>query len=155
MSEMKDFLKALSENTTARELIKAAKEPADIGEAAALYADIAEKAGIRVSEETIREFLKAKEASQQAQSADAEGTVKEALGEEALDAVAGGTEYEKQNAACDTTYDKGEWCWFSDSCSIVISYYDDTASRDPFQPDVDEELENLKIERSASNEIFD
>ena len=60
---------------------------------------------------------------------EAADTVREALDDEALDAVAGGTEYEKQNAACDTTYDKGEWCWFSDSCSVVINYYDDSSTK--------------------------
>ena len=49
MNEVKDFLKALSENTMARELMKEAKEPANAEEAAELYAGIAEKAGISVT----------------------------------------------------------------------------------------------------------
>ena len=125
MSEVKDFLKALSENPEAKKLMKEAKEPASLEEAAALYADIAAKTGISVAKETILEFLEKKEKVQQAESAKAEGTVKQALDEEALDEVAGGSDYEKHNTACDTTYYKGEWCWFSDSCAVVISYYDD------------------------------
>ena len=121
MSEVKDFLKALNENPKAKELIKAAKEPANAEEAAALYADIAEKAGICVSKETIQEFLKNKESRQQEVTAKAEGLVKAALGEDDLESVAGGGQDER----CSSTFDKGEWCWFSDSCSYVISYYDD------------------------------
>ena len=107
-------------------LFKVAKEPASIEEAAELYADIAAKTGTSIPKDAILAFLKEKEVSQQAQSAKAEGAVKQALDEEALDAVAGGDGgYVKHNTACDTTFDPGEWCWFSDSCSLVISYYDD------------------------------
>ena len=50
MGEIKDFLKALSENPEARKLMQEAKEPANAEEAAALYAEIAEKTGISVTE---------------------------------------------------------------------------------------------------------
>ena len=125
MSEVKDFLKALNENPKAKELIKAAKEPANAEEAAALYADIAEKAGIAVSKETIAAFLKGKEENQQQATAKAEGAVKAALNEDDLENVAGGGKDER----CDSTFDRGEWCWFSDSCSYVISYYDDKQTK--------------------------
>ena len=97
---------------------KAAKEPANAEEAAALYADIAEKAGICVSTETIQEFLKNKESRQQEVTAKAEGLVKAALGEDDLESVAGGA-----NEGCDDTHTDGEWCWFTDSCSYIITYY--------------------------------
>jgi hypothetical protein len=100
---------------------------ASVEEAAELYAGIAAKTGFSIPKDAILAFLKEKEVSQQAQSAKAEGAVKEALDEASLEAVAGGTEYEKKNPGCDTTYDKGEWCWFSDSCSLVISYYSDAS----------------------------
>ena len=129
MSDIYDSLKALSKNEEAKKLFKEAKEPAGIEEAAGLYADIAAKTGFSISKDAIMEFLKENEASRQAQSAKAEGAVKEALDEEALEAVAGGGDYVKQNPGCDTTYDPGEWCWFSDSCSLVISYYSDTPGK--------------------------
>ena len=125
MNEVKDFLKALNENPKAKELIKAAKEPANAEEAAALYADIAEKAGIAVSKETIAAFLKGKEENQQQATAKAEGAVKAALNEDDLENVSGGGKDER----CDSTFDWGEWCWFSDSCSYVISYYDDKQTK--------------------------
>ena len=125
MSDIHDSLKALSENEEAKKLFRAAKEPAGIEEAAELYADIAAKTGTDISKDAILAFLKEKEVSQQAQSAKAEGAVKQVLDEEALDEVAGGGNYENHNTACDTTFDPGEWCWFSDSCSLVISYYED------------------------------
>ena len=56
MSTVKDFLKELRESPKGMELLNAAKEPANAEEAAQLYADIAEKAGISVSQETICEF---------------------------------------------------------------------------------------------------
>lgn len=157
MSEVKDFLKALNENPKAKELIKAAKEPANADEAAALYADIAEKAGICVSKETIQEFLKNKESRQQEVTAKAEGLVKAALGEDDLESVAGGVQDER----CSSTFDRGEWCWFSDSCSYVISYYDDVSKNqddyvDPFQGDVDDGIDPVTMEKIRnSNEIFD
>lgn len=140
MNEVRNFLKALNENPTAKELMKAAKEPANAEEAAALYADIAEKAGIAVSKETIAEFLKTKEKNQQQATAAAEGAVKAALSEDDLDNVAGGG----ANEQCASTYDEGEWCWFSDSCSYVVSYYDMNLKKARKVPDPDPELDPLK-----------
>ena len=52
--------------------------------------------------------------------------MKEALDEADLDQVAGGELYE-----CDSTYRlEGEWCWFSDSCDIVVLSYDDEKKRE-------------------------
>ena len=149
MSEMKDFLTALVKNPEAKELLKGLKEPSGAEEAAELYADIAAKTGTSISKDAILAILKEKEAIQQARSAKAEGAVRQALEENDLESVAGGA-----NPGCDDTHSPGEWCWFTDSCSFVISYYDSAENTDPFKPDEDEELENLKIERSASNEIF-
>ena len=61
MSEVKDFLKAISQNPKAMEMIRAAEEPADIEKAAVLYAEVAEKSGITVSKETIQSLLEGKE----------------------------------------------------------------------------------------------
>lgn len=124
MSDIYDSLKALSENEEAKKLFRAAKEPAGIEEAAELYADIAAKTGNSIPKDAILALLKEKEARQRAQSAKAEGAVKKALDEEALDAVAGGA-----NPGCDDTHSPGEWCWFTDSCEFVISYYDEPACK--------------------------
>ena len=116
MSSIKDFVQALTANPKAVELLKEAGEPANIEEAAALYADVAEKAGISVSGATIREMLEGREAIQKNITAKAEGAVKEALAEAELDTVAGG-----QRPECASTYLPNEWCWVSDSCSVIIS----------------------------------
>ena len=153
MSEVKDFLKALSGNPEAKKLMKEAKEPASLEEAAALYADIAEKTGISVTKETIQEFLAEKEKVQQAQSAKAESAVKEALSDEALETVAGGGDYEKVNEECSSTYNPGEWCWFSDSCSVIISYYD--GSGQPAQAQDNESVSSDSSSSSFDSDIVD
>ena len=142
MSTVKDFLKELRESPKAMELLGAAKEPANAEEAAQLYADIAEKAGISVSKETICEFLKGKERIQKAVAAKAEETLKSALSENELDNVAGGVELEgKQETVCKDTFMPGEWCWMSDYCSVVITSYDLGQSEyfDRVEHDVDSE----------------
>ena len=124
MDEMKDFLKKLCENPKAQELISQAKEPAGMEEAAAMYADIAEKAGISVSKDTLQQFLTTKEKAQQEATGKAEGAVKQALGENDLESVAGGS----RDPRCQDTFEtEGEWCWFTDACDFVISYYDENS----------------------------
>ena len=120
MSEVRDFLEALSKNPEAKKLIREAKEPANVEEAAALYAEIAEKTGVSVTKETIQQILDKKQEIQKAQTAKAENAVKEALNDTALDNVAGGAD-----GGCSSTAEPGEWCWFSDSCSVVINSYAD------------------------------
>ena len=124
MSEMKDFLTALVKNPEAKELLKGLKEPSGAEEAAELYADIAAKTGTSISKDAILAILKEKEAIQQARSAKAEGAVRQALEENDLESVAGGA-----NPGCDDTHSPGEWCWFTDSCEFVISYYDNPACK--------------------------
>lgn len=158
MNEVYESLKALSANEEAKKLFAEAKEPASVEEAAVLYADIAAKAGQNISKDAILEYLKEKEASQRAQSGDAECAVKEALDMNDLDNVAGGTEYQKHNTACDTTYDKGEWCWFSDSCSLVISYYGDGVGA-PMRPvswddpDIEPEKDDVSFDGESRSSV--
>ena len=49
------------------------------------------------------------------------GAAKGALAGGAI-GVAGGAD------GCADTYQDGEWCWFTDSCSLIISYYDSGSS---------------------------
>ena len=121
MNDINNFVKAFSENPEARKMMSEAKEPANAAEAAELYAEIAEKAGISVTRETVQKLLEEKEKNQKAATAKAESAVKEALTLKDLDAVAGGV----QDPTCGSSYSPGEWCWFSDSCSVVINYYND------------------------------
>jgi len=137
------FLDALRNDPQAKELMKAMPAPKNDQEAAEGYVKIAKELGFDLAADEILAGLKGMEQKQKAQAD------KVALDAGDLDNVAGGA-----NPGCDDTHSPGEWCWFTDSCSFVISYYDSAENTDPFKPDEDEELENLKIERSASNEIF-
>ena len=119
MSEVNDFLKAISQNPEAKKLFREAGEPADMAEAARLFAEIAEKTGISVSPEAIQEFLESKEKIQKEMTARAEGAVKVALDEDELDNVSGGAD-----AECASTVNAGEWCWISDGCDYVFHHYE-------------------------------
>ncbi len=119
MNEAKEFLKTLSQNPEAVEMIKAAGEPAGIEEAAALYADVAAKTGINVSRESILAILDAKEKIQKEKTARAENAVKEALDERELERVAGGVVYNNCEAEATST----DWCWFSDACDLAWNWY--------------------------------
>ena len=50
--------------------------------------------------------------------------VKTALDDNALEQVAGGGE----DPRCSDTFSRGEWCWFADSCSYIITGYGDDAA---------------------------
>ena len=128
MNELKELLAKLKKDPKAIELLKAAKEPATIDEAADLYVSIGNQLGIKVSREAVLAYMKSRQALQQKVTENAEKNVKKALDEEDLDAVAGGGEL-----ACASTYDhSGEWCWVSDSCSMVINYYDTPTGTTPY-----------------------
>ena len=119
MNEAKDFLKTLSQNPKAVEMLKAAGEPASIEEAAALYADVAAQTGISVNKESIQSILDAKEKIQKEKTAKAENAVKEALNESDLESVAGGVVYTN----CEAEASSEEWCWFSDACDFAWNFY--------------------------------
>ena len=124
MNEGKEFLKAIATDPKAKELLKGLKEPATAEEAAEQYGIIAEKLGLNVSRETILEYVNIREKMQQKQTAKAESEVKTALDENELDSVAGGGDG-ADNGCDSTTKDADEeWCWFSDACNYVISFYE-------------------------------
>ncbi len=70
------------------------------------------------------------------------------MDETALESVAGGIEGEKMDK-CASTALPGEWCWFSDSCSLAINYYDDPNLK------YDEEAYNKAKEKYGGVEDFD
>lgn len=119
MADIRELFKALETDLNAKEKLKGMQEPGSAEEAAEQYFAIAQDLGISVSREDVTAFLKAKEKVQREKAAKAEEKVKEALDEDALDAVAGGQKID----GCESTADIGEWCWFSDSCSVLINDY--------------------------------
>ena len=136
MADIRGFFK----DPRVKEKLKGMREPGTVEEAAEQYSAIAQETGISVSREDLLSFLKAKEKTQMEKAAKAEESVKEALDEDALDAVAGG----QKISGCESTADIGEWCWFSDSCAVLIndySYYADVkseASDDLFEDEEEE-----------------
>ena len=120
MNHVEDFLKALVTDPRAKEIMQGMKEPANVEEAAEEYFAIAEKLGFTLAKKDLLNCLKAKEQAHQAVAAKAEHAVKEALDETDLDAVAGGAVTD-----CEDTFSPGEWCFVTDSCAYVITYYDD------------------------------
>ena len=113
------FLQAISTDPKARELMKGMKEPENAKEAAALYQEVAEKLGYQVTKNDIKTMLTFLEKTQQEQTAKTEGSVKEALDESALEAIAGGGE----DSRCADSFND-DWCWFTDACSFIINFYE-------------------------------
>ena len=146
MSEVKDFLKAISQNHKAMEMIRAAEEPADIEKAAVLYAEVAEKSGITVSKETIQSLLEGKERIQKENTEKAENTVKEALSDSDLDSVAGGVVYNN----CESEATSTDWCWFSDACDLAWNWYGD---EDIYTPTDMDGNPIKKVYKDESNDI--
>ena len=107
------FLDAVRNDPKAKELIKAMPVPKDDKEASEGYVKIAKELGFDLTADEILAGLKSMEQAQKAQSE------KVSLDDADLENVAGGV------LGCSTTHDPGEWCWFSDSCSYVITYYND------------------------------
>ena len=110
------FLDALRSDPKARELVKAIPAPKNDQEAAEAYVRIAKELGFDLTADEIQAGLKGMEQAQKTQSE------KVTLDMDDLANVAGGAD-----ERCDSTFDKGEWCWFSDSCSYLISFYPDQA----------------------------
>ena len=116
MNEVQELIRKLAMDPKGKELLAGAKEPETIREVADMYLGFAKELGIEVSREEILAFMRQKEKAQQAASEKAEKAVKVALEEQDLEKVAGGAE-------CADTYQEGEMCWFTDSCSIIIKSY--------------------------------
>ncbi len=151
MNAINEFLRKISRDPQAKELLKGLKDPADAAEAAAQYAAVAEKLGLSVQKEDLQKFIEIKQQVHKEKAAEAEKAVKEAVPEQDLDSVAGGgagidesdyctaivTSGETIESRCSDSYMEGEWCWFTDSCSYVINGYDD-GSNDEVDPKTQE-----------------
>lgn len=123
MSKINEFLNALEQNADVKELLKNQPKPDSDEEAAAVYVSIAEKLGFSVTKEEMLNGLKGLEKVQQEKTGASDAGLKQALDEAALEQVAGGG----ADPRCDDTFSAGEWCWFTDSCSYVIRFYDGAA----------------------------
>ena len=136
------FLDALRNDPRAQELIKDMPVPKSDEEAVACYAKLAKDLGFDLTIDDIKAGLKAMENDRKAQSD------KVSLDADDLENVAGGA-----NEGCNDTHHDGEWCWFTDSCSYIITYY---APKDEVWEDEDfkkPEEETIVVE--CKNNAFD
>lgn len=107
------FLDMVRNDPKAKELVKALPAPKSDAEAVEGYVKLAKELGFDLTFDEIKAGLEAAENGRKAVSD------KVSLDDADLENVAGGA-----NEGCDDTHVPGEWCWFTDSCSYVISYYD-------------------------------
>ena len=111
-SMVQKFLDMVRNDPKAKELVKALPAPKSDAEAVEGYVKLAKDLGFDLTFDEIKAGLKGMEQAQKAQSE------KVSLGDADLESVAGGA-----NEGCDDTHTDGEWCWFTDSCSYIITYY--------------------------------
>ncbi len=113
----KDFLDAIRNNPNLKEQLKDLPAPKNDQEAVAQYQKIAKDLGFDLSADEIFTSLSALEKEQR------EKTEKVALDDSALENVAGGAPGDYYGSICADSFQEGEWCWFTDSCAVVISDY--------------------------------
>ena len=132
MGDISKFLKTLNQDAEAKELLRNQPKPASDEEAAAAYVCVAEKMGFSVTKEEMLNSLKGLELIQRMKTGHSEADVKKALDENDLEQVAGGGE----DPRCLDSFSPGEWCWFSDSCSYIITGYGDEAVAGKIEPEM-------------------
>ena len=131
------FMDAVRNDPRVKELLKAMPAPKNDSEGLECYVKIARELGFDLTADEILAGLNGMEQAQKAQSE------KIGLDDADLEHVAGGVKMPN----CASTYESdGEWCWFSDSCSYVISYYDTEGELAQMQKD--------KEQRDAFNELY-
>ncbi len=126
MDEVRKFAEALRNDPRAKELVNGLDIPADDEKGVDVYLDLAKKLGFSISREDLLNWEQAQREECKARSEKAEASMEEALDSEEMSMVAGGKDFK----GCESTFNKGEWCWFSDSCKKVINVYHCTALTD-------------------------
>ena len=95
-------------------------------EGSEVYAEIAGMLGYALTAEQIAAEAESIAQELLAASAEAEDDVKE-LDPQELELVAGGEDDDPcknhQHYSCASTFEDGEWCWFSDACGAIINKY--------------------------------
>ncbi len=122
MKDAKAFLQELQTNPRARETVGRMAIPKNEKEAAECYVRLAEELGYSLTGDEIQTAARELSRTQARKTGDA--LKKVSLAEEDLDGVAGGVDWE-ETGPCESTHTSGEWCWWNDSCEVVISYYEE------------------------------
>ena len=132
MTRAEQFLRALKENEEIRKYIAEHKPEEGVREEEALV-KLAQEFGFEITEEELKEALRARVEKTQETRKQAEAAAVE-LSIEDLAAVSGGhpdcpenswmcDEDYRHNYRCDDTYEKDEWCWSTDWCDAIIICY--------------------------------
>ncbi len=119
MNEVKKFMETLENDPKARELAENISIPYDEEKALDLYIDLAKKLGYTISREDLRNWEQEQEKEYKAKSEKAQDGMVESLNLDQMNMVAGG-----RRDTCMDTYKRGEWCWLTDSCKMIIRRYD-------------------------------
>lgn len=107
MENAKKFFEEAIKTEEAKAIIAALEKPENEEQTIKAYAEVAEKLGIKLSEEEITKYLSSKKAS---------GDVDD----EELDQVTGG----RTHSNCEVTFTDYENCWGEDACDIFSNNYD-------------------------------
>ncbi len=119
MNEVQKFIEALQNDPRAKELMDSIGVPVDDENAIDVYIDLAKKLGFSISGEDLLSWKQEKEKEYKASAEKAEASMMEALDQEKMSAAAGGGDFK----ACESSFKRDEWCWFSDSCKKLINEY--------------------------------
>ncbi len=150
MEEIKKFLLAISKDQKVKDMMKGSEEPKTMEEASELYYGIAQKLGCKFSKEELLETMKKVENAKKITAEKVKEKVKKALEEADLNVVAGGVctntvDADPIHSACQDTFNYGEWCWMSDSCSMVINDYSDAKGAYETDPSIDCNSEMMSV----------
>ena len=125
MEQAREFLRALRTDPRAKELLSERQIPESDAEASEAYAEIAGKLGYALTAEQIAAEAESIAQELLAASAEAEDDARE-LDSQELEMVVGGDDdpcKNHQHYSCSSTFEDGEWCWFSDACETIINKY--------------------------------
>ncbi len=120
MNEVMKFMEALQNDPGAKTLMDSIDVPDDDEKGIDVYLDLAKKLGFSISRDDLLSWKEEKEKECRARAEKAEACMAKELDPEQMGMAAGG---KKGDPACDSTFHKGEWCWFTDSCKHVINRY--------------------------------
>lgn len=107
MDNAKNFFEEIIRTEEAKKIFSNYKKPETIEETVKIYIKVAGELGIELTEEEIKEYLSAKEASGQ-------------LDDEELSQLSGGGDHPE----CKDTFKDKENCWWDDACDLINSYYE-------------------------------
>ncbi len=120
MDEVRKFMEALQNDPRAKELMESTEIPVDDEKVPGAYLDLAKKLGFSISREDLLIWVQENEKKCRARAEKAETSMEKALDPEEMSKVAGG----KGNKFCESSFNKSEWCWFSDSCKVAVNIYE-------------------------------